>query len=157
MVAEYSPEVRTALEAAGWYPGREYPAQSWADALTREGFHINDNALAIWSEFGGIRVRRESEERPSSFYFDPFDAASGAADEARRLNEDYRENLSPIGLWSSQYRSYIAESGWVMAVGPGWDWELGKNLADMLDLVVIGGAEIKCLKVTHPGARPFPR
>ena len=144
------------LTAAGWFPGREVDYSSWIGVLEREGFVLSQVALRVWAELGGLKVVRQGGDRPSSLRFDPVDAASGVVSEARRLGEDYGENLSPIGLWSSQYRCYIAESGWVMAVGPGWDWKLGDDLEEALDLVVTGDREISLIKITKPGAPPFP-
>ncbi|WP_306210265.1 SUKH-3 domain-containing protein [Actinoplanes sp. RD1] len=149
-------EVRQALIAAGWTADRQIDVADWVRRFESQGFTINEPTLAAWREFGNLRVRRNSVDRPSSFLFDPIDASDGLVGRAKRLSDDYGENLSPLGMWSVQYPSYMAASGWVMAIGPGWDWELGRTLDDMLDLVAMGLRDIKCIRVTHPGAAPFP-
>lgn len=149
-------EVTEALLTSGWHPDRHIDITTWLDKLNRAGLIINQHAVDIWSEFGGLFIERSSIEKPSCILFDPIEASSTLADDAIRLCADYNENLSPIGVWSEQYPCYIAESGWVMAIGPGWDWKLGDDLEETLELVVLDSRQITCIKVTHPGALPWP-
>ena len=65
---------------------------------------------------------------------------SPKADREGRLRQRYAENYSPLGMWSIQYRSYIATSGRVVAVGPGVLWPLGSTFAEALAYVVDGDA-----------------
>ncbi|WP_406273553.1 hypothetical protein OH779_37440 [Actinacidiphila glaucinigra] len=39
-------------------------------------------------------------------------------------------------MWSSQFRSYVAVSGRVVAVGPNAVWQLGASFAEALTYVV---------------------
>lgn len=41
-------------------------------------------------------------------------------------------------MWSIQYRSYVAASGRVIAVGAGFMWQLGTSFAEALTYVVEG-------------------
>jgi hypothetical protein len=43
-------------------------------------------------------------------------------------------------MWSVQYRSYVAASGRVIAVGPNVLWHLGSTFAEALACVVDGDA-----------------
>src|SRR5262245_17733294 len=150
-------DIRAALVKAGWHPLRKVSPFRWTRPLEEEGFEFNDAALAILAEFGGIRVLGLSRDGiRSSLDFDPYDAASGSLDEAETLAEDYGENYSPIGTWSGQYATYVGESGRLLAMGPGWDWELGKTLYECLELVVLRSRTIKCVKTRVPGVAPFP-
>ncbi|SCL45506.1 SUKH-3 immunity protein [Micromonospora citrea] len=149
-------QVLNALLEVGWFPGRMFDTLPWEQLLSRAGVPINGRALEIWKEFGELRIRRSTVEKPSSLKVDPVEASSGLPDDADRLRSDYGEVLSPIGMWSVQYPSYVAESGWVMAIGPGWDWLLGRSFSETLDLVILGVGEIRCINVTRPGIRPFP-
>ncbi|MFF4772507.1 SUKH-3 domain-containing protein [Microtetraspora fusca] len=150
------PEVRHALVEAGWRPGRRVDPSLWISPLRQEGFQINERARAILCEYGGLKVERQGKGVSDNFDFDPFDAASGLADEAEMLTMDYGEVYTPIGMWSGQYVSYVGECGRVVAVGPGWDWKLGDSLEEALELVVLGNREIECIKTRVAGAAPFP-
>ncbi|MFG3588801.1 SUKH-3 domain-containing protein [Streptomyces sp. NPDC047990] len=128
-----------ALGLAGWTPGREIATGDWARQLTAVGFELNDTAVGVWAEFGDLTVNSCPTRIPgSSLHIDPVDACVDAAAEASRLRHRYAENYSPLGMWSIQYRSYIATSGRVVAVGPGVLWSLGSSFAEALAYVVDG-------------------
>lgn len=135
-----SPEILFALNKAGWAPDRAIDISVWIETLEAVGFEINSRARCLWTEFGGLHIRSSSLQRcGSSLAIDPVDACIDAADEANRLLEEYAENHSPLGMWSIQYRTYVAATGRIIAIGPGGDWELGKNLLEALNFVVRGG------------------
>ncbi len=69
---------------------------------------------------------------------DPVDACIDSAGEASRLARRFGENHSPLGMWSVQFRTYVAESGRVLAVGPMSVWVLGSTFAEALAYVVVG-------------------
>lgn len=103
------------------------------------GFELNDVATAVWAEFGELTIRSSPARVPSSsLHLDPVDACIDASAEAQTLRRRYGENYSPLGMWSIQYRSYVAASGRVIAVGPGFMWELGTSFAEALIYVVDG-------------------
>ncbi|MEU6417118.1 hypothetical protein [Streptomyces spiralis] len=83
-------------------------------------------ASAMFRE-GGLLLREE-----------PVDACIDAAEEAATLRRRYAENYSPLGMWSVQFRSYIAASGRVVAVGPNWLWPLGSTFVEALAYVMEG-------------------
>lgn len=134
-----SPSVLEALVAAGWAAGRNIAITDWTRKLTGAGFELNDAAVAIWSEFGGLTIRSSSSRVPaSSLHLDPVDACIDAAEEAATLERHYGENYSPLGMWSSQFLAYISASGRVIAVGPHWVWPLGATFRQALAYVVDG-------------------
>jgi hypothetical protein len=141
------PVLRDALTAAGWYEGRSVDIQNWLRLLEAEGFIMHDGARAALTEFGGLRIKPVVKNVGGSLRFDPYDAASGLADVAATLASDYREIYSPIGMWSAQYVSYLGESGRVLAMGPGWDWELGNSFESALEFVARGRQDVTCVKV----------
>ncbi|MFI1649842.1 SUKH-3 domain-containing protein [Streptomyces avidinii] len=134
------PAVRDSLEAAGWRCGRRVDISRWMDMLEERGFRLNAISLQIWEEFGGLDILSSPVRDPqSSLHIDPVDACIDAATESQRLADAYGACFSPLGMWSIQYRTWIAESGRVLAIGPGIIWELGESFPDALHFVVIGG------------------
>lgn len=66
------------------------------------------------------------------------DACIDASAEAQRLRRRYGENHSPLGMWSIQHKAYVAASGRVIAVGPGFLWQLDAGFAEAPTYVVEG-------------------
>ncbi|MFC7266500.1 SUKH-3 domain-containing protein [Streptomyces lutosisoli] len=134
------PSVLEALGVAGWTAGRKIATADWTQQLTAAGFELNDVGLGIWAEFGALTIKSTPTARVprSSLHIDPVDACIDAAGEAAMLRRRYAENYSPLGMWSVQFRSYIAASGRVVAVGPNWLWPLGATFVEALTYVVDG-------------------
>ncbi|MFF0134592.1 SUKH-3 domain-containing protein [Streptomyces mirabilis] len=134
-----SPSVLEALGVAGWTAGRKIATAGWAQQLAGAGFELNDVALEVWAEFGELTIKSSPVRVPgSSLHIDPVDACIDTAEEASTLRRRYAENYSPLGMWSVQFRSYIAASGRVVAVGPNWLWPLGSTFVEALAYVVGG-------------------
>ncbi|MFE2264972.1 SUKH-3 domain-containing protein [Streptomyces griseosporeus] len=128
-----------ALDTAGWAAGRKIAITEWTRKLTDAGFELNDAALAVWTQFGGLTIRSSSSRVPAScLHLDPVDACIDAAEEAATLERRYGENYSPLGMWSNQFLAYISASGRVIAVGPHWVWPLGATFMQALAYVVDG-------------------
>ncbi|WP_330322824.1 SUKH-3 domain-containing protein [Streptomyces anulatus] len=128
-----------ALGAAGWSAGRRVDTGTWTRKLVAAGFEFNDVATAAWAEFGELTIKSSPARVPSSsLRLDPVDACIDASEEARKLMCRYGENYSPLGMWSIQYRSYVAACGRVIAVGAGFMWQLGTSFAEALTYVVEG-------------------
>ncbi|OOQ48125.1 hypothetical protein AFM16_36710 [Streptomyces antibioticus] len=135
------PSVWEALRIAGWSAGRRIDTEIWTRQLVTAGFTLNDVATAVWAEFGNLKIKSSPARVPSSsLHLDPVDACIDASEEAQRLGRRYGENFSPLGMWSIQYKSYVAASGRVIAVGPGVLWQLGTSFAEALTYVVDGDA-----------------
>lgn len=133
------PSVLEALGLAGWTAGRKIATAGWGQQLADAGFELNDVALGVWAEFGELTIKSSSVRVPgSSLHIDPVDACIDSAEEASSLRRRYAENYSPLGKWSVQFRSYIAASGRVVAVGPNWLWPLGSTFVEALAYVVDG-------------------
>ncbi|MFF9623808.1 SUKH-3 domain-containing protein [Streptomyces griseosporeus] len=132
-----------ALGVAGWTAGRKIATGDWTRQLAAAGFELNDAAVGIWAEFGELTIRSGPARVPaSSLRISPVDACIDTAAEASRLRHRYAENYSPLGMWSVQFRSYIAASGRVVAVGPNVLWPLGSTFAEALAFVVDGDADV---------------
>ncbi|MGW0556182.1 SUKH-3 domain-containing protein [Streptomyces sp. NPDC002926] len=139
--------VSSALMSAGWHRGRRVDASAWVDTLEAAGFEVHDLARLLWEEFGGLLIRSSKERDPgSSLRVDPVDACIDSLSESARLRENYGEVFSPLGMWSIQYRSYVSASGRVLAIGPGLEWELGRNFGEALEFVVCGGHEARIVR-----------
>ncbi|MFF2514632.1 SUKH-3 domain-containing protein [Streptomyces sp. NPDC058086] len=133
------PSVLEALGVAGWTAGRKIATAGWAQQLGGAGFELNDVALGVWAEFGELTIKSSPVRvLGSSLHIDPVDACIDTAEEASTLRRRYAENYSPLGMWSVQFRSYIAASGRVVAVGPNWLWPLGSTFVEALAYVVDG-------------------
>jgi hypothetical protein len=133
------PSVLDALSVAGWTPDRKIATGNWTEQLTAAGFELNDPAIGVWAEFGELTIEIPPARVPvSSLRIDPVDACIDTAAEASTLRLRYAENFSPLGMWSVQFRSYIAAGGRVVAVGPNCLWPLGSTFAEALAYVVDG-------------------
>ena len=133
------PAVRAALRAAGWYAGREFDTRDWEAMLSGVGYAVPEWAVRIWRELGALTISSSADRRPSSsLRIDPVVACIDSVDESRLLSAHYGSLFVPLGMWSIQFRSYIAESGLVVAVGPKVVWKLGETLAEALAYVVDG-------------------
>lgn len=143
LLMDADPDIRAALERAGWSQSRSIDISPWVEILETAGFEINASASLIWQELGGLDIKSSSRREPrSSLRIDPVDACIDAAGEAARLGRKYGEVHSPLGLWSLQYRTYVGSGGRVIAVGPGGEWKLGDNIMEALTFVIIGGSDI---------------
>jgi hypothetical protein len=135
--------VLDAIGVAGWTAGRKIATGDWTQQLTAAGFELNDAAVEVWAEFGELTIKSCPARVPaSSLHIDPVDACVDTAAEASKLRHRYAENYSPLGMWSVQFRSYIAASGRVVAVGPNFLWPLGSTFAEALAYVVDGDASV---------------
>ncbi|MGW2044471.1 SUKH-3 domain-containing protein [Streptomyces sp. NPDC001858] len=133
------PLVCEALRRAGWSEGRRVDTSGWVEELTGVGYEPHPLALRIWAEFGGLTIRSAPSREPGSrLHIDPVDAGIDSFDESLVISDRYREDFSPLGMWSSQFSSYVSASGRVVAVTVGTIWELGMSFASVLEYVVKG-------------------
>jgi hypothetical protein len=139
LVEVENPTVVRSLHAAGWFDGREFDVSDWVRSLEAAGFELNDLAIRVWSEFGGLTIASSEVRMPSSsLWIDPEDACVDAVDEASKLRQRFGENYSPLGMWSGQFRSYISAGGRVVAIGLLDMWELGLSFSEAVNYVVNG-------------------
>lgn len=140
LVAGDDSRVFSALSAAGWAPGRRTDAaKQWASILKSAGFTVHELAYRIWEELGELRIKSLPERvPPCSLLVDPVDACIDSLPEARSLNENLGDSFSPLGMWSSQFRSYVGTEGRVVAVTVRTIWELGSTFPEALDYTVNG-------------------
>ncbi|MET9116080.1 SUKH-3 domain-containing protein [Streptomyces longwoodensis] len=132
-----------ALGAAGWTAGRKIATGGWTEQMAAAGFELNEAAVGVWTEFGGLMIRSCPARVPaSSLHIDPVDACVDTAAEASGLRRRYAENYSPLGMWSVQFGSYIAASGSVVAVGPKVLWPLGSTFLEALTYVLDGDTSV---------------
>ncbi|MBO7935687.1 MULTISPECIES: SUKH-3 domain-containing protein [Streptomyces] len=131
--------VREALRRAGWTEGRQVDVSHWVEELEAVGYRPHPLARRIWSEYGGLTVRSAPEREPgSSLYIDPVDACIDSFEESVTIGDRYGEDFSPLGMWSSQFRSYVSASGTVVAVTVRTVWDLGASFAEALAYTVEG-------------------
>jgi hypothetical protein len=131
--------VLDALRGAGWAPGRRVDTGDWGRQLTAVGFELDDTVVGVWAEFGGLTIGSCPVRVPaSSLCVDPVDACVDTVEEAVSLRRRFGEGFSPLGMWSVQFRSYVAAGGRVVAVGPNVLWHLGATFAEALTYVVEG-------------------
>lgn len=107
------------LRAAGWYPGRSLPTDTWESLLTQTAaFRMHDAARRFLAEFGALAVpyRRPWESTPCiEFSLDPL-SAFWDAEIIEDLAEQAGVALFPIGTRDrgNQYLA-MAEDGAVYA------------------------------------------
>ncbi|MET9440132.1 SUKH-3 domain-containing protein [Streptomyces sp. NPDC006610] len=115
----WSAETERVLRAAGWYPGRAVPVDTWESVLHLHGeFGIHEAARAFLAEFGyvGIPYREPFSLMPShEFRLDPL-MALWDAEILDDLGERAGTGLYPVGM-RDRCNEYLAmaESGAVYA------------------------------------------
>ncbi|MGW5771348.1 SUKH-3 domain-containing protein [Streptomyces longwoodensis] len=135
----HDPLVREALHRAGWSDGRSVDTAGWVRELRGVGYQPHSLAVRIWAALGGLTVRSAPMRvPPSSLHVDPVDACIDSLEESQRLSRRLGEDLSPLGMWSVQFRTYVGASGRVVAVTGGTLWELGTDFPEVLAYVVRG-------------------
>lgn len=157
----FSDPVIAALGAAGWTPDRNFDISAWAEELASQGYRLNTTAAQALREFGGLEVGPVNMEGPNfsneePLNVDPILAGSGhyplVAELARELGGDWY----PFGEWLSSSSIFVSPSGWVVATGLSWIWEVGGSVEEAIEFALMAHRPLRCLKVLAPGAKPWP-
>ncbi|WP_438487588.1 SUKH-3 domain-containing protein [Streptomyces sp. S186] len=152
--------VDTALQQAGWQPGRWdiQQAEHWADTLrnhTSPAGHrhaVFPAAVEAWAEFGGLRITGPGPGRhiaPTPFVIDPLlglHLARTLGDLGRALDTDVaplgQEQLPDTkatrGTTHPQATLAIDTQGRVYSLDHTGDWYLGPDLDQALGTLVLG-------------------
>jgi hypothetical protein len=160
-LSKVSSESVEALRRAGWHEDRQADVSEWVEQLAGQGYLINDMARQVLTLFGGLSVEPVNEVGPNfengePLNFDPIDAGFGHHVLAEELHESLGGNWYPIAEWISFSSVFVEDSGWTVATGLGWIWELGKSIAEAIDLALLARRPLLCLKVLTPGLKPWP-
>lgn len=150
-----------ALKSAGWTPGRNWDISAWVEELGSQGYKISDVAEAALKSYGNLELGPLNTNGPNfsnddPFLFDPILAGSGHYPLARELGKELGGSWYPLGEWISNASVFVNRSGWVVATGLGWIWELGSSVEDALDFALRAHRPLICLKVLDPGGKPWP-
>ncbi|MER6052824.1 SUKH-3 domain-containing protein [Streptomyces sp. BHT-5-2] len=158
--ARFPTAVDTALQQAGWQPGRWdiQQAEHWADTLrnhTSPAGHrhaVFPAAVEAWAEFGGLRITGPGPGRhiaPTPFAIDPLlglHLARTLGDLGRALDTDVaplgQEQLPDTkatrGTTHPQATLAIDTQGRVYSLDHTGDWYLGPDLDQALGTLVLG-------------------
>jgi hypothetical protein len=157
----FSPEVRLALESAGWSSDRDFDIAEWVHELGAQGYRLSAVAERALRRYGGLEVGPINEQGPNfsndePLVVDPILAGSGHYALAEELSREIGEEWYPFGEWLSSSSVFVSRSGWVVATGLGWIWELGKSVEEAIEFALMADHPLRCLKVVTPGAKPWP-
>lgn len=83
-------------------------------------------------------------------------AGSGHYEFAAELEEALGGGWYPLGEWLSYSSVFVDRSGWTVATGLGWIWDLGPSVADAIEFALMAHRPLKCLKVVFPTVNPWP-
>jgi hypothetical protein len=158
----FGPAVTRALLTAGWTPGRERDISGWTGPLAAEGYHLSDAAAAGLRSFGGLVIPPVTIAGP---YFandeplnvDPLVAGSGHHELAEELTRFLGGDWYPFAEWLSYASVFVERSGWTVATGLGWIWELGRSVHEAVEFAALADRPLRCLAVTSPGIEPWPK
>lgn len=157
----FSAPVVAELEAAGWTPDREFDISPWIDELGAQGYRISNVVARALRNYGGLEVGPINTEGPNfsndeALNVDPILAGSGHRALAEELERELGGEWYPFGEWLSSSSVFVNSSGWTVATGMGWIWELGKSVEGAIEFALMANHPLRCLKVLTPGAKPWP-
>jgi hypothetical protein len=116
----YSPKVRAALMAAGWFPHRSVATRFWVEELESDGFTMTPASIVLLGEFGGLMIHpvKTSEDAyiADRIEFDPVLAASGDFYRVNYWQKQIGKILSPIAETGSGML-LIDEDGGIYSCG----------------------------------------
>ena len=158
----FSAEVREELKNAGWTAARSVPLGDWIAELGGQGFRISTIAAEALGAFGGLSMVPVNTVGPNfandePLTIDPILAGSGHRELALELEASIGGNWYPIGEWLSFSSVFIEDTGWVVATGLGWIWELGPSIEEAIEFALMANHPLKCLRVLSDGAEPWPK
>jgi hypothetical protein len=156
-----SAPVIAALEAAGWTPDRDFDISAWVEELGSQGYRLNDVVERALRRYGGLEVGPLNVEglnfsNDEPLNIDPILAGSGHYSLAEELARELGEDWYPFGEWLSSSSVFVSQSGWVVATGLGWIWELGRSVEEAIEFALMAHRPLRCLRVLAPGAKPWP-
>ncbi|MCG5216436.1 SUKH-3 domain-containing protein [Streptosporangium soli] len=139
--AHLHPEVRLALELAGWAPGRHYDVSPWISTLEGEGYVLFDEAIEALTQLGGLRV--SPRPSPSAVFgtgqilFDPLWAAQGERPRIAVRELSINSRLCPLGEWIEDYILLIASNGDIVAETSFQMLKVASSLPDALEVMIL--------------------
>jgi SUKH-3 immunity protein len=151
-----------ALRLAGWHECRRKEISDWVLHLEGDGYTINSHAEAVLAAFGGlvagpVNTRGPNFSNDEPLRFDPLDAGFGHYVFAEDLERELGGSWYPIAEWLSSCSVFVDPTGWVVATGLDWIWELGASVEEAIDFALTANKPLRCLRVLTPGVPPYPR
>ncbi|MEO3799386.1 SUKH-3 domain-containing protein [Nonomuraea sp. B1E8] len=135
------PKVRTAIELAGWRPGRRQDISSWVESLGYEGYDLFEEAVSTLTQLGGLRVASlpssASEFGTGDIFFDPVWASQGERARIAEREQDIRCKLCPVGEWLDNYILLSGDDGRYFAETSFQVLYLGSSLSAALETMVL--------------------
>ena len=158
---DFPDAVARELERSGWTRDRSVDISAWQAELAAQGYRLSPVAETALRSFGGLTFEPVSATGPNfsndePLTVDPVLAGSGHVELARELTSELGGNWYPFGEWLSFSSVFVEDSGWVVATGLGWIWELGESVGDAITFALAADRPLKCLRVLTPGAKPWP-
>ncbi|MDF5755917.1 SUKH-3 domain-containing protein [Spongiactinospora sp. TRM90649] len=151
-------DVRGALAAAGWRPGRRTDAAVWIDPLAVGGHPVSPLAREVLAALGGLVIEPVGGGRfvnPEPFNVDPLSAGSSGRKMGEELETLLGGSFCPVGEWLSYSTVFLEAGGRMVACGLGWIWELGATFEEGLELAVRAHRPLVCLHA-DAGLGPWP-
>ncbi|MFD3456302.1 SUKH-3 domain-containing protein [Streptomyces sp. NPDC058691] len=135
---------RSALVAAGWFPGRFVDMSATAQQFEQWGATMHPLARSILEQLGGLLVGPFVEEGVNysvePFVFDPVKTAEmNIVDE---LNECFGGPFFPVALMYVN-GIYVSASGLTVCSLQYENWELGWSFGEALERLVCAEGEIR--------------
>lgn len=157
----FSAPVLAELEAAGWTPERAIDISAWTDELGSQGYRLSEVVSAALRSFGELSIGPINTQGPNftndePLNVDPILAGSGHYALAEELERELAGSWYPFGEWLSYSSIFVNSSGWTVATGMGWIWELGTSIEDAIEFALMAHHPLRCLSVLTPGAKPWP-
>ena len=137
----FPPDVRQALDDAGWFPGRDIPAAvgQWEEDFAGQlaGMTLYPAARAAMREFGGLSIAQFAAPDGGD-HSHIFPTGGGVdVDRAEGFMEEYQHAVFPLGNYQDGPAELVMdEQGRVFLLHWANDWYLGANIdAALISLV----------------------
>lgn len=160
--SRFSLAVRAELDRLEWSPDRSVSIVEWVAELGAQGYELTSVASEALTSFGGLSMGPVETMGPNftndePLTVDPIAAGSGHRELALELEAALGGDWYPVGEWLSYSSVFVDGSGWFVATGLGWIWELGHSIEEAVEFALAANHPLKCLKVLTDGVEPWPK
>jgi hypothetical protein len=156
----FHPSVVTALEAAGWVPGRSADVRKVLADLVTGGYAPNPFTIGLLEALYGLRIDPVNADGPNfqntePFIVDPLGVGRRHREEAAEVRAAVGEDVFPVGWWLCNSHVHVTASGRVVAFSSGLIWHLGHTPEEGLDMAVRASSPLVCIG-SRQGQRRWP-
>ncbi|MFF3246851.1 SUKH-3 domain-containing protein [Streptomyces sp. NPDC002870] len=158
-LGDLRPEVLNALTESGWSIDRSVDVAPVVGTLREAGYNLGEQVAGLYQNLYGLSVQPVDHPGVSFINSDPIQFSAGWGvrhrEEALRLESLYGEDFAPLCRWLSGAHIYISGSGRVYSWFDRLVWEIGTDVRDAVEFMVLAHRPLVCVHA-EPGRAPWP-